>query len=321
MSSASNRPTFAVLLLSLLLAANAVFVFVAGAKVIHQGPVTTVAGVAPQSIAVQPTTTWSCSTNFNPVDGSTPVTDSASVSTCALIGDKQLADIVADRLRPLLERAAAAAEAASKAAAAATASSADVRMLFGAPKAKPIAPPTVHGMKRGPQRPPIRPSTVPVEPVEPIAPPTDHGMASGPPWRPIRPYTVPVEPRPIYMLIGKRMHAFYAHDEKLTWGLAYKKCRANGQRLARILDQRTLHTLGSALNKRMWIAANDFLVNGEFEWDFDAGAEVQWSHWDVGEPSRHPMERCVESRANGMWNDLPCSTQIGYLCEQTTAIS
>ncbi|XP_077985569.1 putative carboxypeptidase X1 [Glandiceps talaboti] len=67
----------------------------------------------------------------------------------------------------------------------------------------------------------------------------------------------------------------------------------------------------------LWIGLTDIGHEGHFEWD----SEVETTHrnWNSGQPDNYGQsEHCVHLLSDpvGKWNDIKCSTQMGFICEK-----
>lgn len=66
----------------------------------------------------------------------------------------------------------------------------------------------------------------------------------------------------------------------------------------------------------IWIAATDIGHEGTFVWATN-GQKVVDYHWQPGNPNNYQdLQDCVYMR-DGMWNDVTCSLEYVYFCEET----
>jgi hypothetical protein len=106
-----------------------------------------------------------------------------------------------------------------------------------------------------------------------------------------------------------------------TWEEAQHLCTAAGGNLAVLDSEAKNQALATALGASptqatvsLWIGLNDRVREGDFRW-ID-GEPVTHTAWRGGEPNNQGDEDCAEwSPSDGRWNDLPCATQIGSLCQ------
>jgi hypothetical protein len=106
-----------------------------------------------------------------------------------------------------------------------------------------------------------------------------------------------------------------------TWEQAQRACSAAGGNLAVIETAEENEAIARGVGVRpnlalgsLWIGLNDRVREGDFRWI--GGEPVGRAAWRAGEPNNAGDEDCVEwSPADGQWNDLRCSAQLGSLCE------
>ena len=73
---------------------------------------------------------------------------------------------------------------------------------------------------------------------------------------------------------------------------------------------------------RIWIGGNDKNEEGVWKWTDDRPWE--FTSWAQGEPNNLTNEHCAEMgrdwglKGVGMWNDLPCHHELGFLCGKKT---
>ena len=65
----------------------------------------------------------------------------------------------------------------------------------------------------------------------------------------------------------------------------------------------------------MWHGYNDIKREGHFEWVNPSGRCKRYTNWQHGEPNNLGNEDCTQMYGNGRWNDLKCSSKLGYVCE------
>ncbi|XP_070570789.1 perlucin-like protein [Ptychodera flava] len=67
----------------------------------------------------------------------------------------------------------------------------------------------------------------------------------------------------------------------------------------------------------IWIGLSDVDVEGSWEWE--DGSKVSYTNWNTGEPNdAGGIEDCAHfwSSLDGKWNDYPCTTRMGFVCER-----
>jgi hypothetical protein len=106
-----------------------------------------------------------------------------------------------------------------------------------------------------------------------------------------------------------------------TWEQAQRACSAAGGDLAVLStpekNQSVAASLGVIATQAtgpLWIGLTDRAREGDFRWiDGEPAAHTAWR---AGEPNNAGNEDCAEWFPNdGRWNDVPCETQLGSLCE------
>ena len=59
-----------------------------------------------------------------------------------------------------------------------------------------------------------------------------------------------------------------------------------------------------------WFGYNDITTEGTWIWA--DGTPSGYSNWQPGEPNGNTNENCGELSNSGTWNDLPCTTFLGW---------
>ncbi|XP_033107156.1 macrophage mannose receptor 1-like [Anneissia japonica] len=136
---------------------------------------------------------------------------------------------------------------------------------------------------------------------------------------------------------------YSVHMDLKTWSDASTFCKANGGRLAWILDQQAQDYIESliAAEERglilktagVWIGLNDQISQMSFQWS--DGSDVTYTNWNNDEPNNWEGtdEDCVFAYTStgvydtgyryyaGKWNDQSCDTKnMGYVCKKSKEI-
>ncbi|OWF53230.1 Perlucin [Mizuhopecten yessoensis] len=108
-----------------------------------------------------------------------------------------------------------------------------------------------------------------------------------------------------------------------SWPTAESYCRTFSAKLAEPMDQSSVNFLsgevkGSAplKNTNYYIGGGDLFVEGEWIW-MSTQAPISVTNWNTGEPNDlGGQEDCLEIiPPTGLWNDILCSVQQGFICE------
>ncbi|XP_071838886.1 uncharacterized protein [Apostichopus japonicus] len=121
---------------------------------------------------------------------------------------------------------------------------------------------------------------------------------------------------------GNKCFRFF--PEPGDWEQARNVCVSNGGDMATIRnkdEQLYLTTLLDDISYGVWIGLEDSRSEGQFTWV--DGSDVTFTNWAHLEPNGGPMENCVEIRHSmsqyipGSWNDAPCDSRFGALCQRS----
>ncbi|XP_078020135.1 type-2 ice-structuring protein-like isoform X1 [Epinephelus lanceolatus] len=122
-----------------------------------------------------------------------------------------------------------------------------------------------------------------------------------------------------WSLLGGRCYRYV--PTLMTWARAERNCQALGGNLAsvhniqeyfniqRLISQVTYHSHPA------WIGGSD--AQEESEWFWSDGTPFHYQKWCHGEPNnRGGREHCLQMNhaADKCWNDLPCFSQLPYVC-------
>ncbi|CAM9984519.1 unnamed protein product, partial [Heterosigma akashiwo] len=105
------------------------------------------------------------------------------------------------------------------------------------------------------------------------------------------------------------------YSDSLSRDDAESACEAAGGMLASItsdeIDEEIVELTGGT---PAWIGLNDESTEGTYVWA--DGTLVDYTNWNSGEPNDWGFsEDCVEMTSSGGWNDQPCSSTQGYVCQ------
>lgn len=114
----------------------------------------------------------------------------------------------------------------------------------------------------------------------------------------------------------------YSQSEQRSWYDARDSCQAQDGELVIIHSQEIqsfIITKMKQVNFEVYIGLSDITDNQRFRWV--DGTAVDYTNWDGREPNESGGEEdCVEmlwkNEAVGRWNDIPCDTISGYMCQR-----
>ena len=115
-----------------------------------------------------------------------------------------------------------------------------------------------------------------------------------------------------------------------SWVEAVQHCSANGLRLAVISSVEELQRAREVAKHRLvWTAGNDQSVEGQWKWA--RGSLDDWAaftngggdmglefNWVQGNPHLNQGEDCTNMRADGKFEDYPCTHNNNFLCDNGT---
>ncbi len=103
-------------------------------------------------------------------------------------------------------------------------------------------------------------------------------------------------------------------DAAVGFDAARAACQARGADLVVIEDADENAFLLAQGVEEAWIGLSDTEKEGVFLWV--DGSAPAYENWNEGEPNDSGgNEDCGQMRLEGMWNDVPCDTALGYVCE------
>ncbi|XP_070539201.1 perlucin-like protein [Ptychodera flava] len=116
---------------------------------------------------------------------------------------------------------------------------------------------------------------------------------------------------------------YYVYDYPLyTFDDAERVCNGMGASLVIIndADENLFLKAFTRHQRHIWIGVTDVEVEGVWVWV--DGSPLTYSNWMPGEPNNAgKREHCAHlySNQHGKWNDYPCSTRFGFICEKAAA--
>ncbi|XP_061168938.1 perlucin-like protein [Saccostrea echinata] len=128
-------------------------------------------------------------------------------------------------------------------------------------------------------------------------------------------------------------HCYLLTHRKTSWHDAQLQCESNGAFLAEIksakenswITEKLMDTNMFVLQEsqglpdfteQVWIGANDIDNEDSFIWS-ETNSTLNFSNWNQGEPNDEYGEDCLAIiHKTGKWNDLPCSSNLSYICEK-----
>nr|XP_022339841.1 semaphorin-5B-like isoform X4 [Crassostrea virginica] len=115
-------------------------------------------------------------------------------------------------------------------------------------------------------------------------------------------------------------NCYRLYTTRRPWMDALKACQAVGSSLVDVGsdgEQTFVHNL--ARGYEFWISGSDSSTERQWLW---YGSIQSWGYtkWNSGEPNDSGGEDCASLLSGGRWNDYPCSRDMAYICEQTTAL-
>ncbi|KAK1151748.1 macrophage mannose receptor 1-like, partial [Acipenser oxyrinchus oxyrinchus] len=107
-------------------------------------------------------------------------------------------------------------------------------------------------------------------------------------------------------------------EELKTWTEAQQYCKEHHTDLVSIKNTSENEDLvKKAQGKPFWIG----LFNNPWKWSRQ-GDNYTFHNWNGGEPNNWGgNEKCVEMSKSGQWNDIPCTFQLPFCCDETSNIT
>ncbi|VDI34224.1 low affinity immunoglobulin epsilon Fc receptor [Mytilus galloprovincialis] len=117
---------------------------------------------------------------------------------------------------------------------------------------------------------------------------------------------------------------FFSKGLASSWADANSYCQAFGYKLAEPMDEHKLNFVKGELNRlagtsRYYIGGSDFFVEGQWIWSTSQTSIVA-HNWEPSEPNNIGTgEDCLTVNHDGLWNDVPCDTDVRFICEAENA--
>ncbi|CAH1244449.1 PKD1 [Branchiostoma lanceolatum] len=130
-----------------------------------------------------------------------------------------------------------------------------------------------------------------------------------------------------YSYLAHTDRCYRAYDDGKTYDEALATCQADVGTLAMPRDDTTndfLIALKNAANRDTWFYLGLDRRGGS--WTYADGGELSYTDWADGQPSGRNSEECgdifpgSDSRRD-KWNDTPCSTNSGFICEAEKGVN
>jgi len=105
---------------------------------------------------------------------------------------------------------------------------------------------------------------------------------------------------------------------RATYSAARTDCQSRDGSLVSIHDDAQQDWLAATisslrLGSEWWIGLSDSEEEGVFVWD--DGSEVDYTHWNTGEPNDWGGNEDCTELTHGIWNDLACNQALAYICQ------
>ncbi|XP_016111521.1 galactose-specific lectin nattectin-like [Sinocyclocheilus grahami] len=114
---------------------------------------------------------------------------------------------------------------------------------------------------------------------------------------------------------GVRCYKFFS--QSVNWITAERNCLGLDANLASVhnkLENDLLLSLLPSSSTLCWLGVHDGEQEGQWMWS--DGTPYDYTYWCSYEPNNRNVENCgeVNFSANRCWNDIACSTSMGYIC-------
>uniref|UniRef100_A0A673N4G8 C-type lectin domain-containing protein n=1 Tax=Sinocyclocheilus rhinocerous TaxID=307959 RepID=A0A673N4G8_9TELE len=105
--------------------------------------------------------------------------------------------------------------------------------------------------------------------------------------------------------------------QSVNWITAERNCLGLDANLASVhnkLENDLLLSLLPSSSTLCWLGVHDGEQEGQWMWS--DGTPYDYTYWCSYEPNNRNVENCgeVNFSSNRCWNDIACSTSMGYIC-------
>jgi hypothetical protein len=97
-----------------------------------------------------------------------------------------------------------------------------------------------------------------------------------------------------------------------SWAAAEASCRTFDAHLTTINDADESLFVGSIGGTEAWVGAQASVPAGSWNW---TSGTTSYSNFAKGEPDGGAAQQCIRILPDGTWDDIPCTTAMGYVCE------
>ncbi|XP_057182989.1 lymphocyte antigen 75-like isoform X2 [Triplophysa rosa] len=124
-----------------------------------------------------------------------------------------------------------------------------------------------------------------------------------------RPFICHGRPKPLY-------RPYHYINTRMSWSEAQSYCRESFTDLATVDSMndvnRTMNKVNDGYSGSVWIGLKR---GGQHRWGWSNGENTisQYSNWDPTQPNQPLSEFCVFSY-NGAWHDMPCNSNLPFVC-------
>ncbi|XP_052258892.1 macrophage mannose receptor 1-like [Dreissena polymorpha] len=131
---------------------------------------------------------------------------------------------------------------------------------------------------------------------------------------------------PFWVLDSASSYCYRFSDDTVTWFQARSLCQNDSAQLASVTSIHEQNFLANSMfayrSPALWLGANDLATNKGFNWIDGSG--FAFLNWSPGEPNNlNKMEQCLEVTTGGqnvgLWNDISCTSQRGYVCKKKSS--